>query len=253
MDYILKNIVEEVNSLGYKIALLDDEWEQLRVLKLYLLEYFKQKNLIVEIIEFDSGIDLIEKFQQNQNFCDVLFLDVEMDSISGVEVAKKIRELNQDMFFIFVTSHAEFALTGFDVRALDYIMKPIQIKRLNSALNDLFIRLEMMNNQNQAKVLTVVLGRDTYMIPLQSIVYLVKDGNKVNIVCEINRYECYNTLNHLKEQLDEKQFIQCHQGYIVNKNWITANIQSKIQLKTGSVIPVSRKYAKEIKDVIMKK
>lgn len=117
-----------------KIAVCDDEEIFSMKLKKYLEQYYNSIDLIIDV--FKSGEDFIRKIKSLTDRYDIVFLDIEMSPIDGIETAKKLRENNKDVIIIFLTSHGEFATDGYEVDAFRFLIKPVQEVKLKRALQD---------------------------------------------------------------------------------------------------------------------
>ena len=104
------------------IAIVEDEKEMSNCLRDYLIKFFNEENISIDVSIFDNGNIFLEKYKLNYN---LIFLDIKMPSIDGMEVAQKIRKIDKNVMIIFVTSLAQYAIKGYEVNAFDYILKPI--------------------------------------------------------------------------------------------------------------------------------
>lgn len=145
---------------------------------------------------------------------DVLFLDIQLKSnINGIDIAEKIRDTNKDIYFIFTTGHLEYAFLAFQVKAFDYIPKPITAERLENTLIRLFDDIDFASSN------FISLNSKTY-INQNDIYYIKRDGMKLVFKTNDNIYETYSSFNKVSAKLPNN-FIRCHKSYIVNVNNIS--------------------------------
>ena len=115
-----------------RIAICDDEVAVLSSLSDFINKTYRDINLLTE--QYSSGETLIRAIEKQGMSYDLLFLDIEMDDIDGIQVAKKVHALLADMYIVFITSHDEFAMTGYEVSAFRFLTKPIQPQKLIEAI-----------------------------------------------------------------------------------------------------------------------
>ncbi len=144
----------------------------------------------------------------------VLILDIILPgSISGIELAEKIRQLDKSVYIIFTTGHLEYALLAFKVKTFDYIPKPFTIERIEETL----IRLFADSSGTPSKYLSL---DNKNIIKQSDIQYIKKDGMKVIVCTKLRRYETYSSFNKIIPCLPDN-FIRCHKSYIANMDNIT--------------------------------
>ncbi len=154
---------------------------------------------------------------------DALFLDIQLKSdINGIDIAEKIRDTNKDIYFIFTTGHLEYAFLAFQVKAFDYIPKPITAERLEKTLVRLFADIDFSSSN------FIAINSKTY-INQNDIYYIKRDGMKLVFKTNSNTYETYSSFNKVSEKLPNN-FVRCHKSYIVNLNNI-----SHIDVTTNSL------------------
>ncbi|MCM1988917.1 LytR/AlgR family response regulator transcription factor [Oceanirhabdus seepicola] len=216
------------------IAICDDENIQTNSLKKVVSCYLELKGIEYKINEFSNGEALITAI--NKNSFDIIFLDIEMGGINGVETAKEIRKTQKHSIIIFVTAYSDFVFQGYEVKALNYILKPYKdekiIQVLQSALD------ELISIQDVFYIIETKSG--TQKINLSETCYFVSDRRKVCAVTSHGNIEFYEKLNILENQLPSF-FIRIHQRYLVNLNYINA-VEGKSATVNGENLPVSRTY-----------
>ncbi len=150
----------------------------------------------------------------NNNHTDVLFLDINLsNSDNGINIAEKIRSRNKNIYLIFTTGHLEFAFLAFQVKAFDYLPKPITAERLEKTLIRLFDDINSSDNK------FIQINNRTY-INEKDIYYIQKDGMKLLFKTADNIYETYSSFQKISDKLSNN-FIRCHKSYIANISNIT--------------------------------
>jgi two-component system LytT family response regulator len=236
-----------------KALIVDDERLARTELK-RLLNPFKDIKVVGEAVNAD---DALEKIQQLKP--ELLFLDIQMPGKTGFEM---LEELDSVPTVIFTTAYDEYALKAFEYNALDYLLKPIEPKRLEETVNKLVekkrkktvsdLDKEILAESDQVFVKD---GDRCWFVKLETVRVFESEGNYVRIYFEDHKPLILRTLNYLDERLDDKTFFRANRKHIVNLKWI-ANIEPwlngglLVKLKDGQKIEVSRRQAIKFKDML---
>lgn len=217
----------------YRFAVCDDNSEDISYVTALLEKWSRAVDIPVQIKGFPSAEAFLFAWEEEKRF-DVLILDVEMGGMSGVELAKKLRLLGASMQLIFLTGYMEYIAEGYDVEALNYLLKPVTEERLGDVLNRAVERLKTREN-----VLILSLPDGMVTVPQHEIKYLEVMRNYVTIHAGED-ISIKRTLNELESKLDEC-FFRIHRSYIVNLRFVRKVAKTEVTLKDGSVLPLSRK------------
>ncbi len=179
----------------FKVAIVEDSIKDFTLLKSYLEQYEKENNIEFNIQCFENGIRFLDKFSANY---DIIFMDIDMPYMNGLEVSKKIREIDKTVVLIFVTNLSQYAVNGYEVEALDYIVKPIsyfnfsiKIQRAINRLNNIF---DIKINIKAKDKIEIVSCKD--------IMYVEVFDNKLVIHMATKTIE---TIGHLYEKISRMQ------------------------------------------------
>ena len=236
-----------------KALIIDDERLARTELK-RLLAPFKEIKVVGEAVNAD---DALEKIQQLKP--DLLFLDIQMPGKTGFEM---LEELDSVPIVIFVTAYDEYALKAFEYNALDYLLKPIEPKRLEETVNKLIEKkrkkiIGELDKENLAETDQVFVkdGEKCWFVKLETIRLFESEGNYVRIYFGDNKPLILRTLNYLDERLDDKTFFRANRKHIINLKWIASiepwlNGGLLIKLKDGQKVEVSRRQAIKFKDML---
>ena len=236
--------------MEYIFAICDDDLNHLDVLKYEIIKVSKEYNLKIEIDKYDLGIQLIDELLTNPNKYDIIFLDIEMPEMDGMKVGHRIREINKDVIIIFVTGFKAFALNAFEIRAFDYLLKPIKYTKLEATIMDAINKVEMHKSKDEnSNALIFSYNKKMYRIDINEIIYIEKESNKSRIVCEDNIYEIYESLKKINQRIDKKTFMQPHQGFIIHSKKIKNYENQRIEMVSGDFIPVSKSNIKKVKQI----
>ncbi len=223
---------------------------------------------IMVVGEAENGIQAIRKAIEEKP--QLVFLDVNMPGINGIDVAKELAALESKPLIVFITAYDSYAVSAFEVSAFDYLLKPVSEERLRNSLD----RIRSMVSSREARVLDKLdklsgelgLSRSTrivgyqngmlFPIELDEILFLTLEEKNTIVVCERGKFQINGTLSTLQEKLSDRKFFRSHKSYIVNLDRIDSiepwfNSTYNIHIKgIDETIPVSRTYAKAFKEAM---
>ncbi len=239
-----------------RVILVDDE-----KLSLEQLEYILHKDSQIEIIgSYTCSLEALKQIQANEP--DIVMLDIEMPQKSGIEVARKILDMQKDIFIVFITAYDEYAIEAFELEAVDYIVKPFSEKRVNKTINLIQKRMNDIHTFKQQKKffehnkIPVWKNNTIRLLDLNQIYYFTVDGKKAMACTKNESYLINETLGQLEECLKKEVFLRCYKSFIVNIEHIDKiipmfNQTYIIKLQDLAIeIPVSRHYSKQLKELL---
>lgn len=237
------------------VAICDDEEYFLKELEKLVSVYANEAKCELEIDTYQDPERLVEEITSGKKEYQLIFLDVEMPGMSGVEAAKKLREEGYRDVICFVTGFEGYALDAFSVEAIGYICKPAQYLDIKKVIHKALIQIYYNWDVEEAKkrYLEVCTQKSSMMVDIRQILYLEKRRNQCVIHMETGEVVCYETLKHLFSKLNQQKFCYCHQGYIVNFDKIKEVKKEVICFGEGREVPVSRRYQGELRERHMNK
>lgn len=216
------------------IAVCDDNIYFLQELTRHINAILNEQKSNYTLEEFTSGEQLL-----NARPFDIIFLDIEMVGMNGMETARKLRERGDKSMLVFLTAHKKYVFSAFDVEAMQYLLKPLDIERLKTVLNQAILRLETENTQ----YLNIKQGNKVTRVPFNSILYIEVFDRKLFIHTAVCTYDFYGKLDELEELLSD-DFFRCHRSYIVNLSYVRRYDKTAITMTTGDMVFISkRKYS----------
>lgn len=249
--------------MSIRTIIIDDERLARNELK-KLLQEFNEIEVIDEAANVQEGIEKIEKYNP-----DLIFLDIQMPEKTGFEL---LEELDRAPKVIFTTAYDEFALKAFEVNALDYLLKPVEPKRLSDAIqkvqqdqsnepsssnghsgsNGTATRNTLLNDDDQVFVKD---GERCWFVKLNEIRLFESVGNYAKVFFGPNKPLILKSLNSLEERLDDKVFFRANRKHIINMRWIEKiepyfNGGLLLELKGGEKIEVSRRQTVKFKEMM---
>lgn len=225
------------------IAICDDEQYISDRISAMVSDFFRRKNMEIAITQFSNGEELL-KYGKN---IDILFLDIQLNGINGMETARKLRNHKFKGFLIFITILKEMVFQAFDVQAYDYLVKPIEERHFEKTMERL---LESMQNASEASLL-VQKGYESSIIALEDIVFCEIIDRKVYLhLVSSEVIDFYERIEKLETKLDSR-FFRCHRSFLINLKYLKSYKNGTAYMEGGKEIPVSRLRSKEFSNVIL--
>ncbi len=202
----------------FNIAVVDDEENARSSLLTYLQKYSEEDKRVFKFNEFSTGASFLNACQKQKY--DVIFLDIEMPGLNGLETGEKLRQFNKNSVIIFVTNLAQYAIKGYSLHAYDYIVKPLNYEAFYLKMKELMPLLEahekhdLILNISSSKMVVVTIEEILYVESRShDIYYHMEDGNI---------YRIYGTLGLSEKNLPKKLFARCNSCYLINFSQISS-------------------------------
>ena len=236
-----------------KALIIDDE-RLARVELRRLLSSYKEINIVGEAVNVEDALNKISELNP-----ELIFLDIQMPGKNGFEL---LEELDSVPTVIFTTAYDEYALKAFEYNAMDYLLKPIEPKRLEETVKKIVERNRKSSVlESETPILSendqvfVKDGERCWFVKLTTVRLFESEGNYVRLYFEDNKPLILRTLNYLDERLDGKTFFRANRKHIINLKWIESiepwlNGGLLVKLKGGNKIEVSRRQAIKFKDML---
>lgn len=195
----------------YHIAIVEDELEFSMQLQEYLKQYQEKNDVEFKISVFSDGAEILEDYRPEY---DAIFMDIEMPGINGMDAAEKIREMDEDVVIMFITNMAQYALFGYSVGALDFVMKPVNYYTFAMKVRRVLKRVQKKELEQKAIVLNLADGikkLDTKQI------YFVEIQNRLlHYHTTEGEYVLKGTMQNAEKMLESDTFVKCNHWYLVN-------------------------------------
>lgn len=225
-----------------QIGICDDRAEDIRTLSEVLYNY----DDTFKIFDYRNGESLLKDCLQHNILFDILFLDIYMPGLNGIETARKIRASMKDVKIIFVSSSNEHYPEAYDVFAFNYLIKPLNQEKLNRVLEQIFI--SSSNGKERRQQIQFSYKGTNYHALFRDILY-IESKDKIILFHITGRptLQCYGKLEEILKQLPEESFIRCHQSFAVNIFHVTEMGKNHF-IMGADVVNISKKYQKVSKD-----
>ncbi len=218
-----------------RIAICEDNREHAEILQNMILRWAKKENRKVELGYYQSAEQFLCSVRSDVSY-DAAFLDIQMGKISGLQLAKLIREEDKTMVLIFTTGIKGLAPKGYEVEALRYLVKPLKEHEVVAALSKTVQILE----QTKKDAVIISCNGEVRRIYKNSIYYIEGDDHYINLYLkdEVLRFKA--RLKDFDLQFEKPQFCKCHRSYIVNLHYVDTIKKDCIEVENGKILPLSK-------------
>lgn len=231
-----------------RICICDDDKFYGTRLEDYIMEYISNKEGIeVDVDIYESGVTLAKQISTEQESYQILYLDIEMEGMNGIETAKLIRQIDKELVIIYVTSYEKYTLESFEVSPFRYLIKPIEKDAfhmvLEQAINEVMLKNQYLffkakNRQYQVKCdrIVTIMSEKGRMVEIHT-----SDSEDV--------ISFYGKIKDIEKLLNPFSFVKINPGTIVNLNFVYIITNSEIKLTTNEILPISRGQKSRVKNV----
>lgn len=231
-----------VKAAMVRIAVVEDSGQDRRALLDCLHRYEKEQNLKFFIEEFQDGEDIVTGYSADY---DLLLMDIEMAFMNGMKAAEKIRELDKDVEIIFITNAPQYAIQGYKVNALDYMLKPISWFSFSESMGRALSRLKT----SAREYITISLKGGKQKLDVSKICYVEVQDHLLIYHTTEGEYSTKGSMKDADSQFDPVKFSRCNRCYLVNLEYVENYVGSDVCVN-GDVIQVSRSRRKPFLDAL---
>lgn len=225
-----------------RTAIVEDDNLYQEMLSTYIRKYEKEHDEKFSISQFYDGYEIVERYSANY---DIIFLDIQMKTMDGMETARKIRKMDENVILIFITNMAQYAIQGYEVNALDYVLKPISEFAFAEELDKAVKRLKARNE----KYLTITQEKGVVRLELSAISYLESQGHNIVVHADSGIYSFRETMKQMEGKLVEDDFVRCNSGYLVNLKHVEEVNQNQVVV-AGESLQISRPRKKAFMEAL---
>ena len=226
-----------------RIAICDDEKHMSDHIRAMASDFFRKKNREIQLGTFTSGEELLNYDGQ----IDILFLDIQMKGMDGMETARKLRADKFRGFLIFITVLKEMVFQSFEVQAYDYLVKPVDEKQFEKTMERLFASMQNVGEDS----LLVQQGYERRIVPKDEIVFCEVIDRKIYLnLASGEVVDYYERIENLETKLDS-YFFRCHRSYLINLKHLKGYKNGTAYMDNNKEVPVSRLRSKEFSGVVL--
>ena len=222
-----------------RIAIIEDMDENIALLENYLHRYEEENDTLITVASYKNGMEFITGYHP---VWDLILLDIEMPLMDGMETARKIRKVDPNVLIIFITCMAQYAIDGYSVRALDYVLKPVHYYSFASKLHQVHDILASRKKRN----LLITTRKGQVRLSPEDILYIEVQNHTLfyHTKTEVLQATGNQSLSKLSQELTDSGFSRCHQAYLVNLQYVARYDKNTVWLP-GEQLSLSRSYYKD--------
>lgn len=217
----------------YHIAIVEDEKEFSEQLETYLKQYHAEQNIHFKISVFQDGAEILKDYQP---IYDIILLDIEMPGINGMETAERIRQMDQDVVLMFITNMASYAILGYEVGALDFVMKPISYYGFSMR----FTRAVKRVGQRERQQLLLTLPDGVKKLGIQQIYFVEVQNRILHYHTDEGEFSVRGTMQSVEQMLEKYPFVKCNHWYMVNLRHVS-EVRKNTVIVGGHTLEISRR------------
>ena len=225
------------------IAVCDDEVIECCSLAKRIKEIMEEINIPCIVRQFRSGGALLQALES----FDIVFLDIIMQDLDGMKTAQIFREKASDQILIFVSSSREYVFEAYDVEAFQYLLKPVDDRKLKRVLQKAVLKTEKRSQE----FIIVSRQRQKKKLFLDDIYYFEIMGRVVDVHGTEGIFNYYEQIGELENKLHDKGFFRCHKSYLINMKYVDGYNRQEVILENGEKIVIAkRRYDKFVREVL---
>lgn len=227
-----------------KIAIVEDDALYAKQLEDYLHQFETENKELMQITVFSDGDQIVEKYSSQ---FDIILMDIEMKFVDGMTAAEEIRKMDSEVVIIFITNMAQYAIRGYEVNALDYILKPVSYFAFSQKLTRAIARMHKREN----KAILVNMKDSVVRINLANIYYIESQGHTMILHTVLGEYETAGTMKGMEEKLAGLNFSRGNYGYLINLQHVD-DVTDGCAVVKGEKLVLSRTRKKKFMEDLTK-
>ena len=227
-----------------RIAIVEDDANVQQQLTAYIGKFYEEDLTRFKLSVFSDGDEILEDFRADY---DLILLDIQMKHLNGLETAEKIRQLDRDVYLVFVTNLANYAIKGYSVQAFDFILKPVNYMMLRQLLQ----RIDKLVSARQQRYLTLPTDLGLTRIDINCVYYVETEGHFLIIKTDQGEYRMRDTMKNMELLLEKYGFFRCNNCYLVNLQHVE-RVDSRALFIGGEELAISRPRYKAFMETLTK-
>lgn len=223
-----------------RIAVCDDEKHFITDFTQIMDKLYNSLDIVTE--EFSQGEELLRSFRSCPY--DIVFLDIEMPKMDGITLARKLRELSDEVCIVFLTGHVEYAIQGYEVNALRYLTKPANEEKVREVID------YVLDKQASAKQLWLKTSEGDVRLKLADVLFIEAQNQNVAVNTSADTYVVRGNISDYEERLSPEGFFRIHRGYLISLSKVMKLSGKEVIMEDGTSLPVSRTKESKLKEAL---
>ncbi|MDD4184128.1 MAG: LytTR family DNA-binding domain-containing protein [Candidatus Izemoplasmatales bacterium] len=227
-----------------RVAIVEDDIESMEILEKYLRRYEKENNVLIDIFKYKDGDEIATYYESKY---DIILLDIEMKRLDGMSTAKIIREFDKEVIIIFITNMPQYAIKGYEVKALSFLLKPVPYFAFSQEISDSISKIE--SHKERSLLLTTKDG----VVKVNVLdIYYVETMKHYLIVHEKNGDHTIKLpLKKIEEELKQGSFFRCNNCFLVNLDEVKS-VKDDYVVVSDTELKISRPRKKDFLEALAK-
>lgn len=225
-----------------RVAIVEDDKNYADVLKKYIMRYEGESGQRFQVTWFQDGEDIVENYKADY---DIILMDIEMRFMDGMTTAEEIRKSDSEVVIIFITNMPQYAMKGYEVEALDYVLKPINYFAFSQKIERALKRMA----HRQRKCINISCKGKVKKLDIADIWYVEVQDHDLYFHTREGEFSQRGTMKEIEEALAEEPFFRCNKGYLINLDYVNGVEGSSVQVGDDDV-QVSRARKKDLLDAL---
>lgn len=214
----------------YRVAVVDDQAEERANLNAFLERFASERKLALTVSAFEDGESFLRACE---NSFEIVLMDIEMQGIDGMETARRLRERDERVCLLFVTYMANYAVQGYGVRALDFLVKPVSYENFSLKME----RALVAADRARKKEIVVSTAEGDRRVPIDELYYVEVMNHTLIYHTKGGDLSVRGSIRDCEERLAPYDFARCNKSYLVNMNYVTEIRRSEIRVG-GALLPI---------------
>lgn len=225
--------------MRYTVAICDDDARTREHIYGLVTLWASERNTDVLINIYENAEQYL--FSDNSVRSDILLLDIEMGQINGVELAHRVRSHDNNVQIVFITGYSDYIAEGYEVAALHYLMKPVNVSKLFSVLDR-----AVMNMDKKSAAVMFETEDGPVRVYSDDVIYIEAFAHRSELISKSGAFRLNESISHIEARLGD-ELVRCHRSFIVNLRWVSQFTKTDIILDNGHTIPLSRRLANDVR------
>lgn len=215
-----------------RLAIVEDDVKYLEQFCEYVKRYEKEGKEQISVRTFSDGMDIITEYKP---VYDIIFMDIQMKLLDGMSTAKSIRKLDKNVILVFITNLAQYAIQGYEVEALDYVLKPVSYFAFSQELKKAIKKLK----SKQTYYFNIFQEGSMIRLDVSQIYYIESQGHNITFHTRDNVYTIRDSLKNMENKLQGRYFYRCNNCYLVNLHYVES-VNNNLVTVAGDTLQISR-------------